>query len=90
MACEHEDFEVDAKVIRLSDSGRFTMDVRVKCTQCEHPFRFLGLPMGVDLNGATTSADGTEGRFSIHPKGVPVPPIPAHLPQGYTVRKEGE
>lgn len=67
--CKHEDFSVCANVIKLENTGQWTMDVTVDCMQCGHPFVFLGLPFGVNLNGAATSLDGTEGRFGLCPKG---------------------
>lgn len=66
--CRHRmAHRVDAKVAYLEDSGRFCLDIRVKCAACGEPFRFLGLPIGLDLSGAAKSADGTEGRFAICP-----------------------
>jgi len=76
MSCEHRDFEASVEVNRLEDTGRFNADVRIKCVECGTPFRFIGLPAGVDLNGAAVSIDGTEGRFAIAAKG------------GFTVRRE--
>lgn len=67
--CEHKDFTADVQVNRLEDSGRFTADVRVTCAECRTPFRFIGLPAGVDLNSPTVSTDATEGRFPIAPQG---------------------
>jgi hypothetical protein len=86
MDCQHEDFKVEADVTRLSDSGRYTMDVRVRCTQCNLPFRFIGLPAGLDLNGAATSADATEARLAIAPKGQVVS-ILEGAPSGFSIRR---
>lgn len=86
--CNHEDFAAEVDVTRLSDSGRLTADVRIKCAQCGLPMRFIGLPAGVDLNGAATSADGTEGRFAIAPKGEVLTVIDG-APSGFTIRREG-
>lgn len=65
LMCAHENFEASVEVSRLADSGRFMADVRVKCSQCGEPFRFLGLPTGLDLNGASVSVDGEEARLAI-------------------------
>ncbi len=62
-------FECDVTVVRLEDIGRFEADVKIMCRQCKTPFRFIGLPAGVDLNGATVSIDGQEARLAIAPKG---------------------
>lgn len=69
----------------LEDAGRYTADIRIVCDHCLTPFVFLGLPLGLDLTGAAVSPDGTEGRFAIAPKGVPVPPITGV--EGFTIRK---
>lgn len=68
IVCDHKNFEVKVEVNRLSDVGKFNMDVKVHCTDCGQPFKFKGLPVGVNLNGATCSFDGLEGRFAIEPK----------------------
>ena len=83
--CKHESFAVSALVNRLEDIGRFQLDLRVVCEQCSTPFRFIGLPGGVDLNGASCSADGMEGRFAIAPKGEVIPPMSG--PVGFSIRK---
>lgn len=83
--CKHESFDCECAVNRLEDCGRFMLDVRVRCLQCGAPFVFLGLPLGLDLNSASASPDGTEARMGISPKGEPVPPV--HGVEGYTIRK---
>ncbi len=90
MSCEHYSFRVDAEVSRLEDSGRFQLDIRVICDECGLPFRFIGLPAGLDLNGAAVSADAEEGRFAIAPKGQVIPALEGGTPVGFSVRKEGK
>ena len=68
MICVHENFEANVTVNRLEDTGGFAADVTVTCIDCQVPFRFLGLPVGLDLVGATTSVDGTEARLAICPR----------------------
>lgn len=63
--CDHNNFESFVAVNRLEDSGRFQMDIRVRCRDCGMPFRFLGVPCGLDLNSARVSFDGTELRAAI-------------------------
>lgn len=87
MGCKHESFAAEVNVNRLEDVGRFTADVRVKCEQCGTPFRFIGLPTGVDLNGASVSVDATEGRFAIAPKGEVVTPLESTKTHGFSVRR---
>lgn len=67
--CDHEKFAAHVVVNRLSDSGRFQADVRIQCSECGKPFRFIGLLAGLDLNGAATNPDATEARLAIAPEG---------------------
>lgn len=85
MGCSHPDFAATVEVSRLEDSGRFAADVRIKCVACGVPMRFLGLPLGLDLNSATVSVDGTEARLGIAPKGETVPSI--NGVEGFSIRK---
>lgn len=85
MTCKHETFDCFVTVNRLEDVGRFMADVTVKCSDCGTPFKFLGLPLGVDYNSATVSFDGTEARLAIAPQGEVVPPV--HGVEGFAIRK---
>lgn len=85
-ACEHPDFAASVTVNRLADSGRFAADVTIRCTACGVPFRFIGLPCGVDLNGAAVSVDGTEARLAIAPQGEVATPFDGAA-SGFTVRR---
>lgn len=73
--CNHENFEAQVDVNRFVDIGRFAVDVRVNCVDCGIPFRFLGLPGGLRLEGAAVSVDGTEARLAIAPIGEEIKPI---------------
>lgn len=85
--CQHEIFDAQVTVNRLEDTGRFNADVRIVCQQCNTPFRFIGLPAGLDLNGAAVSIDGCEARLAIAPKGEVVAPLESTEVQGFTVRR---
>lgn len=85
MACEHLEFEATVNVARLEDIGRFSADVRISCVKCGKPMRFLGLPMGLDRNGAAVSVDGTEARLAIHPVNEPVPDMSDDEPAGFRI-----
>lgn len=91
--CEHLNFSCECDVNRLSSEkdgpvNRYCLDVRVKCTECGLPFRFIGLPTGIDLNGAAVSIDGTEGRFAIAPKGQVISQLESDGDvTGFTVRR---
>jgi len=69
--CQHLDFAVYAAINRLTDSDElltgFSADVKVNCKVCGLPFVFLGLPMGLNLDGACVSVDGQELRVAIAP-----------------------
>lgn len=82
--CKHEIFDCSVNVARFEDIGRFSADVRIVCQQCNTPFRFIGLPAGVDLNGAAVSIDGTEARLAIAPKGEVVTPLDDTKCGGFT------
>ncbi len=87
MTCAHDDFEATVEVNRLQDSGRFMADVRIKCAKCGEPFRFLGLPAGLDLNGAAVSVDGEEARLAIGTRETVANIVESDGPQMFTVRK---
>jgi hypothetical protein len=66
-ACKHHQFDANAKVFNLEDTAQFMVELTVTCRQCSLPFRFLGLPIGVHMAGATTNVDGLEVRLAIAP-----------------------
>ena len=53
---------------------------------CQHgtPFQFLGLPPGLNLEGATVSIDGLEANIAICPRGQR--PNPMQGLMGYELR----
>lgn len=67
MTCKHPDFEVQAAITHLSDSGKIVADIRIKCTACGTPMQFKGLPTGFNADGAMVAFDGTELRIGIRP-----------------------
>lgn len=83
--CEHTDFVATVTVNRLADSGRFTADIRIDCKECGLPFRFLGLPLGLDLDGAAMSVDALEARLAIAPGDGLLPPLRGGL-RGFSIR----
>lgn len=85
--CDHPDFEAKVTVNRLEDTGRFNADVSIRCVACQTPFRFIGLPYGLDLNGAAVSVDGTEARLTIAPKGQVASMLAPDGVGGFTIRK---
>lgn len=73
----------------LEDSGRFSADIRIECADCGRPFQFLGLPLGLDLNGAAMDVDGQEARLAIAPVGTVPQPLDGAL-AGFRVRMPGD
>ena len=88
--CKHKDFHAVVSVTRLEDSGRFSADIRIECNDCHLPFQFLGLPLGLDLNGATMSIDGQEACLAIAPVGSIPQPFDEALVSGFRVRQPGD
>jgi len=66
--CPHEQFLAVVHVARLLDSGKFVAEVRVRCVNCEEPFRFIGLPAGLRFDGPTVSIDGLVLHAPIEPE----------------------
>ena len=87
--CQHrEAHRVDAQVHFIEDDGRFTVDFKVRCDDCGQPFRFIGLPMGLDLRGgATVSTNHEEARLVIHPSNED-PPASTGV-TGFKIREIG-
>jgi len=73
--CNHLEFDVSVECGRmLGNDGkeppvRFTASISIRCRNCELPFRFIGLPHGVDLNGAAVSVSGETAELTMLPKG---------------------
>jgi hypothetical protein len=66
-SCEHKKQQVNVEICYLADIRRYATTVRVVCETCGQPFRFLGLPLGLNLNGAAMSFDGYEARLTMLP-----------------------
>ena len=75
MTCKHEDFNAKVLVTHLENTGGFMADVTIECAQCGEPFQFLGLPAGINLQGAAVSIDGLELCVAIAPKGAQPSPL---------------
>ena len=77
--CPHPDFAAAVGIHRLTNEHGvvtgYAAEVRIKCSHCRRHFQFLGLPAGVDLQGATMSVDGLEARLAICPSGEKPSPL---------------
>lgn len=86
--CEHARFTVIGTVNRLSDTDggpvtSYSLDVQVRCEDCSTPFKFIGLPLGLDLTGgATMSFSREEAHLVISPDGS-APTL--HGVKGFTI-----
>lgn len=69
--CVHEHFQAAVSVNRLHDElgnmTRFTAEVEVRCSDCDEPFVFEGLPAGLLLDQPTVDMMGTQLRCPIRP-----------------------
>lgn len=84
--CKHNKIhKATVAVACLEDSGRFQAEIRIEC-ECGRPFQFVGLPLGLDLNGASMSVDGQEARLAIAPVGTIPQPLGKYLLSGFRVR----
>lgn len=78
-ACIHENFQVIANIARCTRSDEdptvvaYYCELTVKCTTCETPFEFIGLPMGMSPGQPRCSVDGREARMPIKPVGEEMP-----------------
>ena len=91
LSCDHTEFLAEVSVNRITnDDGQvehYNADVKVTCSQCGVPFRFIGLPAGLNLNGAATSADALEARLAIAPKSQVVSECEG-TPEGFSIRRK--
>lgn len=66
--CSHNDFYATVRVARLEDSGKFIAEIEIHCTQCQEPFRFVGVPAGCRFDQPTCSIDGLMLNAPIEPE----------------------
>jgi len=72
VSCVHLNFQADVSVGRLTDGEggpvtSYMCSVRVHCAECGRPFEFVGLPLGLNLRGATSNMDASEANLAIKP-----------------------
>lgn len=86
MKCLHN-VNVKSNVILnyLEDASRYTVELKMRCEDCGKCFKFLGLPLGLDLNGAAASFDGKTATLAVAPENEAVPPISGV--EGYSIKK---
>jgi len=82
--CQHRNFDATVAVARIEDIGRFVAEVRIRCTECNTPFQFVGIDPGFNYDAPTVSIDGLEANLPICPQGSR--PSPLQGLQGYTIK----
>lgn len=88
MACEHANFAANVNCIRFEDKQGYMAEVTIQCQDCGVPFRFLGLPPGIDFGSPTVSVDALTVHLPIAPQGEVVSFLDG-APQGFSIRKVG-
>lgn len=75
MSCEHQNFHAVAEISRCTRSDTdptvvaFYCDLKIRCLDCNIPFEFIGLPMGLSPGQPRCSVDAQEARMPIKPVG---------------------
>lgn len=73
MNCKHNiEHFINCKISCFEDSKRLMLEISVRCETCKKPFVFVGLPPGLNLNGATVSVDGLTANMALAPEGESV------------------
>lgn len=73
--CKHLNFFAQINVARIMEEGVpetelasfYYAEMVIKCTECELPFHFVGLPFGLSPHEPMASPDGLEARMPIKP-----------------------
>lgn len=71
--CPHENFGVSVEVHRIVQSDddptvvAYGAEIRVRCDDCQEPFRWTGLQAGLRRDRPTVSPDETELRAPLRP-----------------------
>lgn len=87
--CKHVNFIADVEVNRLTNKDgeevlNISACIKIHCSDCGVKLKFRGLPMGLDLNGAAVSADGTEARLAVFPANE-ARPVDSKGPSGFNI-----
>lgn len=88
--CPHKNFEAVVAVARIGDGpipDAYSAGVTIKCTDCDEPFRFIGVPAGLSSNRPMVSPDETELRAPIRPASSD-PDFGLGIP-GFAIRMNG-
>jgi hypothetical protein len=91
--CPHENFNAVVGVARLlgQEDGPvvgFSAEIRVRCADCDEPFRWTGVPAGHSPREPRCSFDETELRAPLRPASAD-PDFGMGLP-GFSINMRGE
>jgi hypothetical protein len=72
--CNHDHFQIECTVDRIEDVDPITFyaNIRIRCTECETPFHFIGLPYGLAPTEPRLEVGGLECRMPIGPGQLPI------------------
>lgn len=70
MSCQHENFQANADIGRITgeqdgDVVAFVMDIKVRCVECGQSFGFRGMPPGLAWDVPTRSPDALEAHLPL-------------------------
>jgi hypothetical protein len=87
--CPHEDFHTEVGINRLTSEPdgpvtAYIADIRIRCVQCDEPFRWVGVPAGMKPDRPMVSIDETELHAPIRPASAD-PDFGLGIP-GYAIR----
>ncbi len=92
--CPHENFAATVEVNRIGtgDStdgtpAAYMADIRVRCSNCDEPFRWTGVPAGLSYAHPMVSVDETELHAPMRPASAD-PDFGMGLP-GFSIRYRG-
>lgn len=75
-ACAHtKSHRSFVRVDYMEDTGRFMASIKIRCEECGLGFQFLGLPLGLNIEGAAMRMDGEEAHIAIAPVGRVMRPL---------------
>ena len=71
-ACPHKNFDATVEVTRLTEMEDgpvtgYSTSIMVRCSDCDEPFRWIGVPAGLSPRHPAVSVDEKELRAPIRP-----------------------
>ncbi|MEV8636548.1 hypothetical protein AB0395_33360 [Streptosporangium sp. NPDC051023] len=93
-SCPHLTFEARVEVNRITTAEdgpvvAYSADIRVRCRDCDEPFRWTGLEAGLSQARPMVSVDETELRAPLRPASAD-PDFGLGLPGFAVVYREGD